>query len=441
MANRRVSSAIRLGAAKRRYPLRIASTKGNVRFDPLRVAKKLAPSSPSEQRHLAALLETSFAASLFTDEGRPLRVLLLLPIERVSFPSELRLSAPKLLSTKALKRFALAVTPERAGLRVKYSAPRSFRVLSIVPRARQFDPRVVEIECRGPGQIRARRKAIEVRFDRDQETVLRQSSVADSIINPSSADQLVRVATRPAIRTTETAGDSLLLFGSAAQIPLVVDAGIWKTNLAKYRGIVRGRASSTLEEGVRRLVRATGSLGHGGSFFILPHPMRGRRQLQGGIVTTAGGAWNGGLLEHLIWVGLYELLEDCINPLAYERPSTHEGAWVWRNRFHRARISVADRQWRTDAESIANLTQVDGAVVLDATLSPVSFGTTLRHRGTRIPAETKRFLDSRGHRHKSIAQAVSQTDGSMGIVVSQDGEVTLFRKPERHRLIQEAVPI
>jgi hypothetical protein len=88
------------------------------------------------------------------------------------------------------------------------------------------------------------------------------------------------------------------------------------------------------------------------------------------------------------------------------------------------------------ADSMAALTKHDGAVILTDQLRLVSFGSkvrTVKNAETRFQDQLSNFLRKRGTRHSSAAKWVaSGRPGSrIGIVVSQDGQVTLFHWAEK----------
>ena len=86
-------------------------------------------------------------------------------------------------------------------------------------------------------------------------------------------------------------------------------------------------------------------------------------------------------------------------------------------------LSMHDRQLGRYAELSAQLSSVDGIVVMDRLLEPVIFGGLVN-----LPADFTDVPD-KGARHRAGAYCASLIPGSVAIVVSQDGGVTAYRKP------------
>lgn len=77
----------------------------------------------------------------------------------------------------------------------------------------------------------------------------------------------------------------------------------------------------------------------------------------------------------------------------------------------------------------ADLTRVDGCVVLDSVLHPRAVAAKFESfQGSSVPPSVTAWLDERhaGMRHRSLASAVFSVAGALGLVVSQDGDATVF---------------
>src|SRR5688572_21107754 len=86
-------------------------------------------------------------------------------------------------------------------------------------------------------------------------------------------------------------------------------------------------------------------------------------------------------------------------------------------------LSMHDRQAGRYADLLAQLSSVDGILVMDRLLEPVIFGGLVN-----LPVDFTEVVD-KGARHRSGAYCASRITGSVAIVVSQDGGVTVYRKP------------
>ncbi len=76
------------------------------------------------------------------------------------------------------------------------------------------------------------------------------------------------------------------------------------------------------------------------------------------------------------------------------------------------------------------LSETDGVVVLNHDFNVLGFGASIATLDQELPASWEEYLSTRGNRHKSMANAVASMDGSIGVVVSQDGGVTIFENHE-----------
>jgi DNA integrity scanning protein DisA with diadenylate cyclase activity len=81
----------------------------------------------------------------------------------------------------------------------------------------------------------------------------------------------------------------------------------------------------------------------------------------------------------------------------------------------------------TDAKRVAQLSAIDGAVVLNSLLSPVMFGAKFASVEIgALPEAVRGVVAKRGMRHRSMAATVALLPESSGVVVSQDGDITVF---------------
>ena len=72
-------------------------------------------------------------------------------------------------------------------------------------------------------------------------------------------------------------------------------------------------------------------------------------------------------------------------------------------------------------------------VVLNHDFEVLGFGASITAPPDHnLPEDWIEHLRTRGNRHRSMANAVATIDGSIGIVISQDGGVTIFSNHEGH---------
>ena len=108
---------------------------------------------------------------------------------------------------------------------------------------------------------------------------------------------------------------------------------------------------------------------------------------------------------------------NCLTDISIGYPA-RQGVWFERSKPARGCMnSELVEEW---SDALAALTGVDGAVVLNKDLSLLGFGATIKASTKDDP----RFQG--GHRHKSAKMLCEKYEGTVAIVVSQDGPVTVY---------------
>lgn len=155
----------------------------------------------------------------------------------------------------------------------------------------------------------------------------------------------------------------------------------------------RQRVKETLEKTVQRVVRAR----HGGTILL----------------TTDA--------EHLNYLDIkYRCSYDSLSMKLPQSPKNQNEDNVFLGNY----IDMLSKQFLSnDCASLAMLANLDGALVFDSLFRPVGFGAIITNESTHnIPGS----LSTRGTRHKSAHAFASNCKGSIAIVISQDGDVTVF---------------
>ncbi len=110
----------------------------------------------------------------------------------------------------------------------------------------------------------------------------------------------------------------------------------------------------------------------------------------------------------------------------------HSGERVPRPRPERIEKALA-----LQAHRLADLARIDGAVIVTPLLAPLAVGaklTVCREDISRLPEELGAILERRGTRHRSLAAIVAALPGSVGLVVSSDGEFFVISNCARRGL-------
>jgi hypothetical protein len=279
-----------------------------------------------------------------------------------------------------------------------------------------LQPAPVVVSVRGVGDLRVDHGTHAAVFNRDRYLVPTSDEQITSLIS-SSVPETLAVALEPR---------SVRLYEELCELPGFEAA-------YRRRSDPRAPLHRHCARIVRSLAKSIRALGRGGSVLIVPDPARDLPEvadryhaLEATYVSGPGQEWTGSLLEVLASEGI--VARDGVAGTRLDDP------------FLR-RLLEAHRQAEEEIQQTAHLARADGAIVLDWLFSPLALGTKLKTRNSEALApDVAGFLRDRekGMRHRSMAFAVGSVRGSLGLVVSVDGECTLFghlKTPEAHELV------
>jgi hypothetical protein len=203
-------------------------------------------------------------------------------------------------------------------------------------------------------------------------------------------------------------------------------------------------ARTALAEYLAELIGHVRSIGVGGAILILPSPdgaahvpnVTGLRVVQAH-ERYRGELWNAGVLNSFEWL-LHLRLAQLGTVIAIEHTAPQDGAEPTppepSNWIHTTGIPGLGRAHDVqlvDAERVARLTAIDGAVVTTGLLSPIMFGAKFANVDvSRLSPTVQAGISGRGMRHRSMAATVAAIAGASGVVVSQDGDVSAFSNHE-----------
>lgn len=211
----------------------------------------------------------------------------------------------------------------------------------------------------------------------------------------------------------------------------------------RFSDQVRAAARATLADGLVLLITEIRRLQHGGTLVVTTQSEEAR------LLTKSSDAqrferrrawssepWNRGMTDYIAWIACRNLALSGVSMVEGVKGSAIE-LRNWAVDVAHARCEQALAQWRVDAHRCAWLTQVDGAVVLDALLEPRAFGLKITlDNYERLPGSWRGFLEGRGTRHRAAACIADSLDSALALAVSQDGGVTLFVKSSAGAIVQ-----
>lgn len=402
---------------------------------------------------LVEALELAWRASLHADEGRPARFVLAFGDEDLPAAGAKILEPPVRVGgdPRLLARLSCATDPWRVALHVRRAEDgtleaRALAPLPELPAWTERAGRVVAIEVSAPGQVALVSRFAAVTYEHGRHDVHARDASLSLAVSGEAVEALLAHGADP------VAAGHRLRFDRFSE---PIDREAWERHAPVVREEARRVALEVLHDDLLHLAVAIRRRGHGGAVLLLPQGATVRdaevRAVLAGDphafqveerVSTAG--WNGDMLAAFTWrlhVRLAEqhgaavLASDALCFLHGRDQAVPVDAWL--QSHGPLRIAQAEGAWRAQVESVADLCQLDGAVVLSALHEPLAMGAFFRlgsdeslavRHGARVP---------RGTRHRSMHHAVESLPGASGLVVSHDGDVTLHR----HRQPPSLLPL
>ncbi len=347
---------------------------------------------------LSDLLALLYQTSLAAEEGHVVRLAAMLAPDADSIPLLARFPDRPVLSVQRLRKLGPAFDPSHSVLLVApgpspalvgIASRRAVASLAQVPQGAYI------AEVRGVAELHLRHARGEAVYANS--TYYRPDDPADL------APSLPQVLTE---RLTEKVMTRARTLGAEGGVLHPVPQAVVKRELARY---------------LREIALDVRRLGCGGAFLLLPdedmdlgdvvdslHRLEGERGAE-----DVEELWASSMLDAIA----LRLLEVRV------ARSGHLGD------PHLERIAEADADAAEEIRRTACLARIDGAVILDHAFEPLAVGAKLRtDTYDALPLEITRWLleAEKGTRHKSVACAVAAAPGSLGLVVSADGEITLI---------------
>jgi hypothetical protein len=276
------------------------------------------------------------------------------------------------------------------------------------------------VSVNGPGVICLEIGDVKIAYDRG---VLKNS-------NRSQLDKLWPNIALPFVERISTPGNrvKVLVYGLYGNPEL--DARLWESYKSDYINIANDYCPVLLSGVIRVIVREIQRADHGGAFMLLPSPVQ-RDDL------FRDKRWYSEIRLELSEAIHRTLALNSIYALAAQGkwiypkgvlPTAPDDFPFWVDRIVYPQLTNSYIDLTKQCQRIAHLANADGAVVLNTLFGLEAFSAKLNSAMTTLPADLARFLGSKGNRHNSMASAISSLPGSIGVVVSQDGNAVCFHR-------------
>ena len=383
------------------------------------------------------MLRTAYLLSLETEEARPLRVTLVITDQAKgvgTLPGQCVFNPARPADVRTIRKIAHATDPHRTCLYVQANPETGAPQLAgMAFRPEPHDDsyhadRIAVVDVIGPGRIRMQLGGSTVLFDRSAYREPNGERVLESVIASHANINMVR-------RLTEgpSLGPELLPLGNAV---LPRDPLLWPKHGDSFVEAIRRWAKFAMVWNLTFLAREVSDRGRGGTIVITPdaplsspgddNPIEDGLVLQQHVRLSKADPWNCGLLDWIALRAHIELAGKGVTVLADLGNKSAEELQKWIRDIGKVRLERAGGKWDRESSAIADLTMVDGAVILDPTHQPVMFGAKFHRTSIHdLPPEAQAYVKDRGNRHRSAAHAAWRLK-AIALVVSQDGGVTLF---------------
>jgi len=358
---------------------------------PLDLAARLCPNQTVlSDAGLARVVETAFRASLKREEGRYPSFQLFAPLTGGPEPLlDMRFSPPVPVNVAALHRLSPGIPPNPYAFVVKEGAE-GLRLEG-----------VARVEYSGFSAIRGR-------IDYHGGTLF--PGLTLHVAGPARMRAVVFADNAPATYLELKEGRLFRSYDNAFSpifLPLCRQAAALVAP-----GCGEGAAASLVKATLARVFSLAVAAGHGGMFVFLPPGMPGLSAAAGALSPGVGVSWP-------------NLGRVACNLASQGR-----------------NLATHVEQWETATRVAAQASCVDGAVILDASLSVLGFRVELLGREQGPPPECASLapeacepipdgvvdLAAFGTRHRSAARFCAAVPGAVAVVISQDGEMREFTR-------------
>lgn len=371
---------------------------------------------------LPNVLNQAFYGSLQQNEGRFARFAILLENETFKSGPINKFSELKPLNSKQLQFISVAFDSSNLCVVVDELSSDSscLKIIGVAARpvpalrlSSQSPPSII-VEAVDPGVVSLEVGEIKVVFNKGN--ILRS--------NVELIKNLYIQSSLPAKAITPTPfGPHLNLEINEA---VGLDEQMWDKHKQEYKELIDNYWPVLFAGSLESIIRKTIAKQHGGGYLFLRNAINSP--------SLTGGTWfSQPRLELTHWLSHTLSIQGVLSLALRGKTVTSDLDSKWREDVQgwaRQLLHPTFRNSRLNLDlacaECAKLSETDGVVVLNHDFNVVGFGATIVSPEQVFPSEWVEHLRTRGHRHKSMANAVGSMDNSIGIVVSQDGDVTVF---------------
>ena len=205
----------------------------------------------------------------------------------------------------------------------------------------------------------------------------------------------------------------------------------WDCHRSELRAIATRSATRIYHRTLRSIARKMFTSRRGGAILLLPES----NDRQG---LFHGGRWyqrpNLEIFRYLVQILRLETIERLAQAgrMALPEPGLNAPSEPisLANERDRSTLRSTLSSLEDACQHCADLTEADGATVLRTDFGIEGFSAKLTSFEGSLPDPLAQFLETRGNRHRSMAGTIARQPGGIGLVVSQDGEITVFTHQE-----------
>lgn len=386
---------------------------------------------------LRDVILVSFSASLHLNEGRQLRFAIAIEHESIKTTNVDRFDVPLPLDASHLQSLSPALSEHDDCFIVERDAMHDNGIYIVgtapLPHADLLPPMYLQpivVSANGPGRISLEIGDVKVVYDRGEMKHCDRSQLAGlwEAVIPAFVD---KVSATGNVMNVLKYG----VYGSPE-----LDTCSWESSKIDYVRIAKEYCPILLSGVVKVIAGEIQRTDHGGALILRPasaskedlfqdacwysHP---RLNLSEAIHKLLALKTIYALASKGIWIYPKGVLPDAPDDFRY-----------WVERIVRPQFSQSCIDLTRQCQRIAKLASADGAVVLSPLFELEAFSAKLKLFSPQLACEMAKFLKPKGNRHNSMAKAVSQFPGSIGVVVSQDGNAVCFHSlsENQHRFFE-----
>ena len=372
---------------------------------------------------LPLAISQAYQASLEKNEGRHLKFALLLEHETYKSSATTRFHEPKPLDSMQLQSISAAFDPGESCLVVEHTNSQPFNLQIIGIAVRPFPelrlstewPPAIIVEAEAPGLISLEIGSLKAVFDKG---VIR-------IANKKSLEELPLNSSLPMKAITPTRFQPALRLG--LQEVIDINEENWQNHKQEYEQLVSDHWPRLLSSAIESLIKKTRIKCHGGGFIFVPGDYSH-------VLKPSSGVWfkeNCQVLTH--WL-LRTLSIQGLFTLGLRGKFVTSGLdSFWQSNPQQWAKDILSSTFRDTLLNLdnayatcAHLSEADGVTVLNHDFEILAFSVSIERIDLELPNDWVEYLKTRGNRHRSMANAIAALEGSVGIVISQDGYVTIF---------------